>query len=263
MGGAMTIERRPPSDPRAVARDIPGIFDALFPQLTPGVVAHFNRKAIRAPDCNSVPQALVEASSLQRAMLFELAIAAGEQLLQGEAPVDWGRSLEVAVERQRRHFDARLPVELSTADMEVGRLVAENLVTIIEYLRRQAEGEGLVRSPVIPGFQWVASSVGDFALGSRLIEVKCTRKHFSSADYRQIVMYWLLSYAHSVEKRSPEWSHAILMNPRRNTVLTLPFEEIVGVIAGGTSKVELLELFSAVVGDRSRLGPTAGLDALE
>ena len=32
-------------DPRTVARNIPGIFDEIFPQLTPGIVMHFNLQA--------------------------------------------------------------------------------------------------------------------------------------------------------------------------------------------------------------------------
>lgn len=33
-------------DPRTVARDIPGVFDEVFPQLTPGVVAYLNKSAL-------------------------------------------------------------------------------------------------------------------------------------------------------------------------------------------------------------------------
>lgn len=32
-------------DPRTVAREIPGVLNEVFPQLTPGIVAHFNASA--------------------------------------------------------------------------------------------------------------------------------------------------------------------------------------------------------------------------
>ena len=61
-------------DPRSVARDIPGIFEEVFPQLTPGIVAHFNSSAERLR-IQVLPEALLAQSKLQRAMLFELGYA--------------------------------------------------------------------------------------------------------------------------------------------------------------------------------------------
>lgn len=248
----MSGERRPNNDPRTLARDIPGILDSLFPQLVPGVVAHFNRKGHAAPDCEAVSQNLIDASRLQRAMLFEVSVAVGEQLITGSPSVDWDVCLAVAVARQRRHFDAQVPHGLSPSDRTAALAVAQNLATM---LRQQAANTGaaeqLVRSPPVPGYQWVASSVGDFSVGSRLIEVKCTNKYFSSADYRQTIIYWLLSYAHSVETGAQEWSEVTLMNPRLNFVVTMPFNEIITVAGAGKSKVDVLARFSAMVGERN------------
>ena len=247
----MSAARLPTNDPRTLARDIPGILDSLFPQLVPGVVAHFNRKAHAAPNCEPVSQGLIEASKLQRAMLFEIAVAAAEQIVTCGVTVNWKVSLEVAVARQRRHFDAQVPEGLSPPDKIAAMAVARNLATMLrQQVSDSASGAKLVRSPAIPGYQWVASSVGDFSVGARLIEVKCTNKHFSSADYRQTIMYWLLSYARSVETGSPEWSEVVLMNPRLNFIVTMPFNEIILIAGAGKSKVELLELFSSMVGER-------------
>jgi hypothetical protein len=245
----MAPDRLPANDPRTVARDIPGIFDALFPQLAPGVVAYFNRKSCPVADCEPVPVKLVAASNLHRAMLFEVSVAAGEQLLAGDDPVDWDICLKVAVGRQRRHFDAKLPDTLSTADKTVARWVASNLVVMLNQIQTETGAGPVVCSPNIPGYQWIASGVGDFSVGTHLIEVKCTNKHFSSSDYRQIVMYWLLTYASSVENGAPEWSDGILVNPRLNHIVKLPFDEIISVIGAGRSKVDLLELLSSMIGD--------------
>jgi hypothetical protein len=248
-GQAMSTERFLANDPRTIARNIPGIFDVLFPQLTPGVVAHFNRESRAVANCKSVSTELVAKSTLQRAMLFEIAVAVAEQLLAGSQEIDWGIGLNLAVSRQKRHFDAKLPDSLSAADKMVAQTVARNLVAMLNHIQGTVVNPTLVRSPNIPGYQWIASGVGDFSVGTRLIEVKCTNKHFSSADYRQLVMYWLLGYASSVENGTPDWADGILINPRLNYVVQLPFNQILGVISAGRSKVDLLAIFSSLVGD--------------
>ena len=246
----MLPNRRPANDPRTVARDIPGIFDVLFPQLTPGVVAHFNSMSYRAHHCEIVPFDVIEASSLQKAMLFELAVSVAEQLIQGHEEVDWKACLEVAVVKQQRHFDAKLPAALTESDQTAAMCVAKNLVTMI--LQTQAgTGEALVFSPPIPGYQWIASGVGDFALGTKLVEIKCSNKHFSSSDYRQVVMYWLLAMASAVENGTSEWKDCVLINPRLNLIFASTFDAIVRIIGAGRSQVEILELFSSMIGDHA------------
>lgn len=245
----MAFNRLPAKDPRTVARDIPGIFDSLFPQLTPGVVRHFNRKTISHANCKVLPDELVRSSDLGPAMLFEIAFARGEQLIAGIEIADWEACLNNAVERQRRYFDAKLPDALAVADKTVADWVANNLFLMLSRIQETSKDHTLVQSPKIPGYQWIASGSGDFSLGTRLIEIKCTNKHFSASDYRQIVMYWLLSYASSIEKETPEWTNGILINPRLNYALELSFNDIIAVIGAGRSKIEILELFSSVVGE--------------
>lgn len=246
---------RPPQilarDPRTVARDIPGIFDMLFPQLAPGVVSHFNRRAYTVAACQAIPAELIAASALQHAMLFEIAVAAGQQLVEGSESIDLDRALGVAIDRQRRHFDAKLAGELTATNKKIVIWVAENLATMLENLHTDAGESVLVCSPHIPGYQWIASGIGDFAIGSRLVEVKCTNKPFSSADYRQVMMYWLLSYASSVEGCAPEWSNAVLMNPRLNKAVEVSFDEMIKVTGAGRSKVDILELFASMVADHN------------
>jgi len=247
----MALVRLPAKDPRTVARDIPGIFDALFPQLIPGVVAHFNRKAIVIPECSRVPDALVAASALNKAMLFELAFSRAEQLLNDGSLPDWHACLVVAVARQRRHFDAKLPTDICEADRLVAEMVAENLVRMLEVIKARYPAASLVSSPAIPGYQWIASGNGDFSIDDALIEFKCTNRHFSSSDYRQIVMYWLLSYASSIEGKSEEWREIYLVNPRLNYIVNLPFALLVSTISGGRSKLDLLELLASMVGEHT------------
>lgn len=241
------MKRMPAFDPRTVARDIPGIFDAIFPQLTPGVVAHFNRTAVCLQD-EVVPLSMVQESALQKAMLFELGFAAGEKLLSGQE-IDWADCLQIAIDRQRRHFDARIPNEITKVDRQVADMVGRNMAAMVCRLAKE-RGYPAVPHPGIPGFQWIASGFGDFSIGRALIEVKCSNRNFSASDYRQIVMYWLLSFAASVEGNGAEWSEGVLMNPRSGNVVVLEFDEFLHVISAGRTKVEILLLFSSMVGIR-------------
>ena len=248
-GRKMAFSRFPMKDPRTVARDIPGIFDVIFPQLSPGTVAYFNNNSVSYDEIQVLPDELVKASALKPAMLFEIAFARGEQLLNGLTNADWDGCLKVATQRQRRHFDARIPDALTDPDLVVSEWVGKNLASMLNQLHANESGNELISSPEIPGYQWIASGKGDFSIGPKLIEVKCTERNFGSADYRQILMYWLLSYASAIEHDTPEWTSCILLNPRLNRIVEIPFNDIIRTSAAGRSKIEILELFSSMVGD--------------
>lgn len=47
----------------------------------------------------------------------------------------------------------------------------------------------------------------------------------------------------------PEWAIGVLLNPRRNKVVEISFNELIDIAAAGKSKIEILELFSSIVGD--------------
>jgi hypothetical protein len=209
---------------------------------------HLNNTAASIDGCADVPDELILESGLQHAMLFELASAAAEQLLDDVGAPDWDVALALAVRRQRRHFDARLPGKLTENDKGVAKLVAGNLQLMLAAL---AGGSQIVTSPHVPGLQWVASGVGDFSFDSTLVEVKCTGRRFGAADYRQVLMYWLLSYAASIEGRGSEWSRAVLLNPRQNLFVDISFNELIEITGAGRTKVELLQLFLWMVGDYS------------
>lgn len=234
-------------DPRTVARDIPGIFDEVFPQLTPGIVMHFNLQAETMP-VRVLPKALLEASKLQRAMLFELAYSVAENILTGE-PIDWTACCKATLERQRAYFGAKLPEQFDAADKDVAELVGGNLA---ESLQRMSNSHNLplVMRPSIPGLEWISSGKGDFALGECLIEVKCTAKRFSSSDYRQVAIYWLLSYAAAIEGRGTEWKEFVLFNPRSGDMIRFAFDKFISVISSGRTKIDILQLFQSLVGSR-------------
>jgi len=245
--------RRLGSDPRTVARDIPGLLDALFPHLVPGVVAHLNRQAMVDDTCTVVSKDDVQDSAIAKAMLFEVSVAMAEKMLAGEVE-DWGAALRVAILRQERYYDAQIANEMHEIDRSIVIRVSRNLVAMIRSEQSRMSANAIVCEPVIPGFQWISSGVGDFAIGRNLIEVKCTEGNFTSSDYRQVMMYWLLSYAGALENRLSEWSCVTLMNPRTCRVLRKSFNELIFVLGGGRSKVDILRLFACMVGERKGRG---------
>jgi hypothetical protein len=98
--------------------------------------------------------------------------------------------------------------------------------------------------------EWIANGCGDFAIGDSLVEVKCTAKRFSSADYRQIAIYWLLSFAASIEARGDEWHDFVLLNPRSGVKVSMKFDGFLSTISSGRTKVETLQLFQSLIGSR-------------
>jgi hypothetical protein len=195
-----------------------------------------------------VPDELVERSHLQKAMLFELAVARAEVILDGDSELSWDDCLRISTDRQRQHYDAKVPVRLEQCDLDVASHAANNLVAMLMSAQAQNPGMPLQRSPVVPGLGWIASGVGDFSLGSILIEVKHTHRNFVSGDFRQVLMYWLLKYAASIEKHGTVWSDCLLLNPRRNSGLLVNFDYLLRSASANSNRVELFELLRSIVG---------------
>jgi hypothetical protein len=235
-------------DPRTVAREIPGVFDEVFPQLTPSIVSHLNNSALTVQVQPLRPELLL-LSTMQRAMLFELGYTVGEALLDGEASIDWPSCFAETLRRQREYFDAKLPDQLTAWDQALAETVGRNLANSMTEMSR-ASGHPVVIRPRIPGLEWIASGYGDFAIGRTLVEVKCSVKRFSSADYRQVAIYWLLSYAASVEGHEAEWEDFVLLNPRSGEKVSMKFNTFLSIISGGRTKVDILLLFQSLVGSR-------------
>jgi hypothetical protein len=243
----MQLSRLPRKDPRTVARDIPGVLDVLFPRLTGGLVAHLNKKMFSFEKIVAVPEALIEQTRLQKAMVFELSVARAEGILRGDEVADWSEYLRSASQRQRRHYDARIPDALSEEDIAIAEHAAQNLISMLTSVQAQRPGMTLEQSPMIPGLGWVASGNGDFALGPMLIEVKHTERNFGSGDFRQVLMYWLLKYARCMENTDDIWSEILLLNPRRNAALHVYYDYLLRSASARLNRVELVELLRSAV----------------
>jgi hypothetical protein len=234
-------------DPRSVAREIPGILDEVFPQLTPGIVAHFNSQASKF-EVQELPPALLSQSRLQRAMLFELGYTVAERMMSGIG-YDWAECIEATLLRQRVFYDAVLPDRIEPADQTLAEIVAQNLTIRLRALSN-LQSLPVVLSPVVPGLEWIASGHGDFSIGRTLIEVKCTAKRFSASDYRQVAIYWLLSFAAAIEGKGHEWRDFVLLNPRSGEQVSMRIDSFLSTISSGRTKVDILQVFQTLVGSR-------------
>lgn len=239
--------RRPEFDPRTVAREIPGLLDSVLPQLTPGVVSALNKES-KSCRCDPISTEDIATCTLQHSMLFELGFAAGEMLM-SIGTIDWSACVERAIARQRRYFDAKIPESIPSHDQTIALRVGENLAIMLMEIRGDQLDDVKI-APSIPGFQWIASGHGDFSIGHTLVEVKCAARNFSASDYRQLVMYWLLSYASAVETNFPEWSDGVLLNPRSGRYVELRFDELLSIIGSGRTKADMLSLFASMIGTR-------------
>jgi len=230
-----------------VARDIPGVLDVLFPRLTGGLVASLNKKMFSFENIIAIPESLIEQTQLQKAMVFELSVARAEGILRGDDVANWDKYLRFATQRQSRHYDANIPGALNEGDIAIAEHAAQNLISMLTSVQAQRPGMALEQSPVIPGLGWVASGNGDFVLGSTLIEVKHTERNFGAGDFRQVLMYFLLKYAKSVESSDEVWSEVILLNPRRNAALLISYDYLLRSASARLDRVELVELLRSAV----------------
>ncbi|GAA3717656.1 hypothetical protein GCM10022268_27640 [Sphingomonas cynarae] len=179
--------------------------------------------------------------------MFELSVARAESELRGGEVASWDECLTIASNRQRRHFDARIPEELEPSDILVADHAARNLVAMLNSVQAQRPSAILEHAPLIPGLGWVASGNGDFAIGSTIIEVKHTERNFGASDFRQVLMYWLLRYARTVENDGNMWPDVLLLNPRRNAALLVNYDHLLRSASASSNRVELVELLRSAV----------------
>lgn len=97
----MAFDRLPRRDPRTVAREIPGVMEALLPQLTPSVVRYLNGTFSYTCGGHKIAKAAFEGINTQHSLLFEISYEIGESLLLSEEKPDFDLCIDRAVERQK------------------------------------------------------------------------------------------------------------------------------------------------------------------
>ena len=215
-------------------------------RLSGGLVASLNRKIVSSNLVTPIDKSLVAQSDLQKSLLFEIAVARAELEIEG-LDYDWSNCIQIAFERQARHFDVHLPSTVNDDDRELIYATARNLVILLnEFASSHDEGKIIVR-PEISGFGWMASGNADFEVGLTLVEVKNTDRNFVANDFGPILLYWLLDYADSLEGKGPAWQTYLLINPRLNRLLFGSFDELITAASGGLNRVEVYQYLRSVV----------------
>lgn len=243
IGFKMATKRFHAADARTVSRELGGLFESVFPRLVPSIVVHLNRTYSKSlSGCNAIPDELVKESNLQRAMLFEIAVAVAEMVRWEREEFNLNVCISKAIQRQRKYYDAKLSETLTEVDKKVVFLTANNLNTMLDCVESM-QGMTVVSEPPIPGFGWISNSVGDYACDTCIVEVKCSGRPFSSADYRQVTIYWLLSYLEALESQTRQWDRFSLLNPRMNVMVNLEFQDLLTLISGGRTRLEIVQAF--------------------
>ena len=244
IGYTMSAKVLQSADARTVSRELGGLFEAVFPRLVPSIVGHMNRKYSESLNgCRAIPVELVRKSSLQKAMLFEIAVAVAEMTRWERGEFDLDVCIFRATQRQRKYYDAKLSKTLTDCDKEIVFWAANNMNTMLDHVEF-VHGNAIVAEPSVPGFGWIANSIGDYACGNCIVEVKCSGRPFSSADYRQVTIYWLLAYMQSLERQSGGWENLVLLNPRMNIMVSVEYQDLLTLISGGRSTLEIVQAFA-------------------
>jgi hypothetical protein len=223
------------------------LLDIVFPRLSGGLVSSLNRKMFQFNSATAVDESLVAQSTQKKSMLFEIAVAYAEQIIGGDEDPNLSRSVSLATYRQQRHFDAHPPQPLSEVDLSIILSVSSNLVNMLNDFAAQQFTDVIVVRPKIPGFGWIGTGLGDFAIEDVLIEVKNTDRNFIANDYRQILMYWILSYAKGLEAGSSVWGKYLLLNSRLNRAVFGSFDSLIEAASGGLSRVEVYEYLRTII----------------
>jgi len=243
------VTRSPLIDPRSVAREVPGLFEIVFPGLTPGLVAHLNATS-RGLDGVPLDDEDVRDTKLTAALLFEVTCVRVDRLFEMDHEAGSPQScLAEAWRRQSRFYDVKRVDSISDHDWSVAKSVADSLHDALLETSR-ASGQPVVVRPPVPGCQWIGNSCGDYAIGDCIVEVKCISGNFSGADYRQVLIYWMLSLLADVEGCGKVWKNAILINPRRKLLVDLDLSRFLTIVGRGATHIEMMQRFLSVVGER-------------
>ena len=87
----------------------------------------------------------------------------------------------------------------------------------------------------IKGCGFLRECAADLVLGDYLVEVKTVKRSLAGKDIRQLVVYLALSSGAQVRK----WQYAGFFNPRRSTFHKFPVHELIDIMSGGKSVVEV------------------------
>jgi hypothetical protein len=103
------------------------------------------------------------------------------------------------------------------------------------FARSQGGAKHCIFQIPLKGCGFLGVCAADMAIGDYLVEVKTVQRSLAGKDIRQLVIYLALS---SVTRAEP-WQCAGFFNPRRGTFHKFGVTELIDLIAGGRSAVDV------------------------
>lgn len=129
---------------------------------------------------------------------------------------------------------------LNPAEIDEGIELAQRY----EAFARNESQSGQVKFSIsVPGAGFLQACRADMALRDYLVEVKTVKRSLAGKDIRQLVVYLALSAASS----GAIWTHAGFLNPRRSTYHKFRTTELIEIMSGGKSVVDVFGEFSDFV----------------
>jgi len=103
---------------------------------------------------------------------------------------------------------------------------------------RQSE-EAIMFVPYFKGAGILGPCNGDCQYGNTLVEVKAGERDLRSIDFRQVLIYYVISY---LENFTPRIENVLILNPRQGYRVGLSFADLMSAISG-LSAVEFTAIF--------------------
>ena len=103
------------------------------------------------------------------------------------------------------------------------------------FVRLHCEPEHCIFQAPIKGCGFLHACAADLVIGNHIVEVKTVKRRLAGKDIRQLVIYLALSSV----GRDESWEYAGFFNPRRSTFHRFHVHELIDLISGGKSVVEV------------------------
>ncbi len=248
-------------DLREFSRNFGGLLNEIFPLMNSGFINGFNEKyEIGLNFLDDISVSLMQETNIMEAFLFEFCLVFCEARI-SDNTLDLRRKFSSlwaqTILKQKKYYDCHIKKSsaLSSSELDaivnVAHKILNNFLIMKEKLTRlQTENNlDIVISPVIPGFGTLDPSYADYSIGETLIEVKCTKSKFSTADYNQVFIYWLLSTMWNVlvDNKALLYKNFSLVNLRRGELIYINGFDFAYIVSGGKNFQSIIQMFSNIL----------------
>lgn len=238
---------------RAFASAFHDFWRELLPLLTPScvhILSTGHEVVLSNEAGEALPPVTVRDKSRDSAVVSEFAYHLAHAAMSHSMTIlDTTRNAEIFDTAQTKAIDLVNEYEgkidfadttLNTAEIEEGIELAQRYEA---FVRHESQSGQVQFSVPIPGAGFMPACNADMAIGDYLVEVKTVKRSLAGKDIRQLIIYLALSAASG----GPIWTHAGFLNPRRSTFHKYRTTELIKIMSGGKSVVDVFGSFSDFV----------------